>query len=66
MITTSKLSSKKNPIHSKCSFLDDEAVCKHEVYSGKRVKRGLFRSNNRNGDTCRHQCGLQYSQESWI
>ena len=29
---------------SKCSFLDDEAVCKHEVYSGKRVKRGLFRS----------------------
>ena len=51
---------------SKCSFLDDEAVCKHEVYSGKRVKRGLFRSNNLNGDTCRHQCGLQYSQESWI
>lgn len=31
---------------SKCSFLDDEAVCKHEVYSGKRVKRGLFRSKN--------------------
>ena len=29
---------------SKCSFLDDEAVCKHEVYAGKRVKRGLFRS----------------------
>lgn len=29
---------------SKCSFIDDEAVCKHEVYAGKRVKRGLFRS----------------------
>ena len=31
---------------SKCSFLDDEAVCKHDVYAGKRVKRGLFRSSN--------------------
>lgn len=31
---------------SKCSFLDDEAVCKHEIYAGKRVKRGLFRSKN--------------------
>ena len=29
---------------SKCSFLDDEEVCKHEIYAGKRVKRGLFRS----------------------
>ena len=29
---------------SKCSFLDDEAVCKHDVYAGRRVKRGLFRS----------------------
>ena len=29
---------------SKCSFLDDEEICKHEIYSGKRVKRGLFRS----------------------
>ena len=28
---------------SKCSFIDDEAVCKYEVYAGKRVKRGLFR-----------------------
>lgn len=31
---------------SKCSFLDDEEICKHEVYAGKRVKRGLFRSKN--------------------
>jgi transposase, IS605 orfB family len=31
---------------SKCSFLDDEEVCKHEIYAGKRVKRGLFRSKN--------------------
>lgn len=30
---------------SKCSFLDDEEVCKHVFYLGKRVKRGLFRSS---------------------
>jgi putative transposase len=29
---------------SKCSFLDVEPIGKHEVYVGKRVKRGLFRS----------------------
>lgn len=29
---------------SKCSFLDNEPIQKHEVYAGKRVKRGLFRS----------------------
>ena len=29
---------------SKCSFLDNESVEKHESYLGKRVKRGLFRS----------------------
>lgn len=27
---------------SKCSFLDLEKICKHNVYCGKRVKRGLF------------------------
>ena len=32
---------------SKCSFLDNEEVCKHEVYKGKRVKRGLFLSENK-------------------
>lgn len=30
---------------SKCSFLDKEAICKHEVYKGKRIKRGLFKSS---------------------
>ena len=30
---------------SKCSFLDNEDVCKHDNYLGKRIKRGLFRSN---------------------
>ena len=30
---------------SKCSFLDNEEVCKHESYKGKRVKRGLFLSS---------------------
>ena len=29
---------------SKCSFLDNEEICKHESYKGKRVKRGLFLS----------------------
>jgi putative transposase len=29
---------------SKCSFLDLEDIGKHEVYAGKRVKRGLFRA----------------------
>lgn len=31
---------------SKCSFLDDEPICKHEEYIGKRTKRGLFKSGN--------------------
>lgn len=31
---------------SKCSFLDGEEICKHEVYMGRRIKRGLFRSYN--------------------
>ena len=31
---------------SKCSFIDDEAIQKHEDYQGKRVKRGLYRSSN--------------------
>lgn len=30
---------------SKCSFLDSEDVCKHDVYMGKRIKRGLYRSS---------------------
>ena len=29
---------------SKCSLLDLEPVGKHDVYAGKRVKRGLFRA----------------------
>ncbi len=29
---------------SKCSFLDDEPICHHERYAGKRIKRGLFRA----------------------
>ena len=31
---------------SKCSFLDMEELCKHKVYMGRRVKRGLFRSKD--------------------
>ena len=32
---------------SKCSFLDNEEVCKHETYKGKRIKRGLFLSEKK-------------------
>lgn len=32
---------------SKCSFLDNEEVCKHEIYKGKRIKRGLFLSEKK-------------------
>jgi putative transposase len=31
---------------SKCSFLDNEEICKHEEYQGRRVKRGLFRASS--------------------
>ncbi len=30
---------------SKCSYLDNEEVKKHDTYKGKRVKRGLFRTS---------------------
>lgn len=30
---------------SKCSFLDGESICKHSVYQGKRLKRGLFETS---------------------
>ena len=29
---------------SKCSFLDNEPIEKHDIYQGKRIKRGLFRT----------------------
>jgi putative transposase len=31
---------------SKCSFLDNEPIRKHEQYAGKPIKRGLFMSKN--------------------
>jgi putative transposase len=31
---------------SKCSFVDNEEIREHEEYSGKRIKRGLFRTKN--------------------
>ena len=30
---------------SKCSYLDNEPIKKHDTYKGKRVKRGLFRTS---------------------
>jgi putative transposase len=29
---------------SKCSFFDEETIKKHDVYLGKRIKRGLFKT----------------------
>lgn len=29
---------------SKCSFLDQEEICKHQEYLGRRVRRGLFKT----------------------
>ena len=31
---------------SKCSFLDNEEICKHDEYKGKRIKRGLYKSSD--------------------
>ena len=33
---------------SKCSFIDNESIEKHEEYLGQRIKRGLFKSKNGN------------------
>lgn len=33
---------------SKCSFLDNEKICKHEEYAGRRIKRGLFKTSSGN------------------
>ena len=30
---------------SKCSFLDEEEICKHSSYKGTRLKRGMFKSS---------------------
>lgn len=30
---------------SKCSFLDNEPICKHDKYKGRRIKRGLFKTS---------------------
>ena len=32
---------------SKCSFLDNEEICKHTSYMGSRIKRGLFKSKEK-------------------
>ena len=31
---------------SKCSFLDQEPIKKHETYLGKRICRGMFKSSD--------------------
>jgi putative transposase len=37
--------SREESYTSKCSFLDNETVRKHNEYKGKRIKRGLFKSS---------------------
>ena len=34
----------KRPKIINCSFLDNEEICKHNEYKGKRIKRGLFKT----------------------
>ena len=41
-----KVVTREESYTSKCSFLDNETIEKHDTYMGKRVKRGLFKSNN--------------------
>ena len=41
-----KVITREESYTSKCSFLDGETIEKHDTYMGKRVKRGLFKSNN--------------------
>ena len=36
---------KEESYTSKCSFLDNEEIKKHDSYKGKRIKRGLFQSS---------------------
>ena len=31
---------------SKCSFIDDEDICKHDTYCGNRLHRGMFKTSN--------------------
>lgn len=31
---------------SKCSFIDNEKICKHDTYKGRRINRGMFRTAN--------------------
>lgn len=41
-----KLELQEESYTSKCSFIDNESVEKHEKYVGKRIKRGLFLTKN--------------------
>jgi len=49
---------------SKCSFLDNESIEKHESYLGKRIKRGLFRSAKGKLINADLKCFTKYSKES--
>ena len=36
----------KNLILQNVAFLDNERICKHESYKGRRTKRGLFKTSS--------------------
>ena len=39
-----KIIQREESYTSKCSFMDNEVICKHEKYKGKRIKRGLYKT----------------------
>ena len=41
-----KVITEEESFTSKCSFLDNETIEKHDSYAGKRIKRGLFKSSS--------------------
>jgi IS605 OrfB family transposase len=41
-----KVNTREESYTSKCSFADQETIRKHNEYKGKRIKRGLFESEN--------------------
>lgn len=46
MLAGIKVIQREESYTSKCSFLDNESVCKHNEYKGNRIKRGLYKSQN--------------------
>ena len=41
-----ELRTREESYTSKCSFLDNEPIKKHEIYAGQRIKRGMFKTKD--------------------